>query len=129
MDIYEVRRRNFIRVLKQMNNDRAALATLLGFQQVNLIARMISTAPKTRKPIGSKLARKIEAATHKPEGWMDAINISAEALSLAEAFDALPADARATIQNVAALAMTSKPPPVDVLPAPPPIEQKRRQRS
>ena len=131
MHIKDIRRENFRELLAQVGYNRETMASMLKFKTVAMIARILSTTAKSKKPIGDRLARKCEQAFNKPEGWMDSINVSEDALRLAKRFDALPADRRIKVQQIVDLAEPPSTAPVAMLPPPPPAlpaPRKRRTR-
>lgn len=73
MDIAEIRRRN-LRLLidQQFAGVAAELARLLG-KQPSELSRIFSSIPAHRRNIGSRLARTIEQAVGKENGWMDRV--------------------------------------------------------
>lgn len=129
MDIYDIRRSNFRRLLEQVGGSRERLASMMGWAQVNLVARYISESPKTAKTIGSALARRLEQKFHKPAGWMDSMNISLRAWEFAQTYDVLPEERKATVDGVMGMALPAPEPPTALPPAAPPQEtQKRRKK-
>jgi hypothetical protein len=69
MSLTDTRRRR-LRILIDQYGSQRRLAEACGFESDNYISQLLS--PK--KPFGEKVARKIEAATRKPEKWLDSID-------------------------------------------------------
>lgn len=73
--VQEIRRENLRAIIAERFGGVAARAAeALGFQQPGYIYRLLATDPKSAKPIGSNLARKIEEIGGKPEHWLDSPN-------------------------------------------------------
>ena len=93
VDIYEIRRRNLARVLREEDGTIVQLARRTG-TSANYLTQVLSDT--TARHMGSTVARRIESKLELPEGWMDKVgdtptNLSDEAVHIAQQFDRLPA--------------------------------------
>jgi len=71
MDIYEIRRQNLIAVLEeQFSGKISALADKME-KNHSQISRLVKPHGGTPENMGTGIARQIEAAANKPEGWLD----------------------------------------------------------
>lgn len=93
VNIKEVRLARLQELLAEQNNNKAALARLLGKQPAQ-----VSQWFNGVRTITEESAREIEKKAKRPSGWMDDLNTGAppsrEALVLDEALRSLGADAR-----------------------------------
>ncbi|GEM_PF-5468793 len=89
MDIYEIRRRNLDRIIEEdFGANRSELARAMGKHE-NSLGRFFTESDYARN-IGSAVAREIEQAAKRPEGWMDTEHLDAELLgSVIESVDQL----------------------------------------
>ena len=75
MDIKQIREKNLIAILDELyNGEPAGLSKALDQTTSSQISRYISEKPSTWRPIGDNMARQIETATGKPNGWMDRLH-------------------------------------------------------
>ena len=92
MDIYEIRRRNLARIVREENGTIVALARRTG-TSANYLTQVLSD--RVARHMGSQVARRIEGKLELPDGWMDKItdapsSLSDEAVAVAQNFDRLP---------------------------------------
>lgn len=74
MNIKEIRRNNAQAIIDKIFSGKAiALARAMGMDNANSIYRSMSDNPSSRG-IGNTLARNIEKAAKKPNGWLDQIH-------------------------------------------------------
>ena len=70
--IAEIRRSNLANLLEEVyRGNQTRFADAMGFKKPSLVSRYLSLNPRTSKPIGAKLARRIETLHRKREFWMD----------------------------------------------------------
>lgn len=71
--VYENRRENLRAIIvERYRGKQKAFAELMGWDNPSLVSRHLSVKPGTAKPIGYKVARKIEDRLQLPEMWLDA---------------------------------------------------------
>lgn len=74
MDIYEIRRQNLIAILEEQFNGKInALADKME-KNHSQISRLVKPHGGTPENTGTGLARQIEVAANKPEGWLDRLH-------------------------------------------------------
>lgn len=81
MDIKEIRRHN-LRLIQKLFDTQEALASRLGMAPAQLWALQAEPDKKSARPMGDKVARKIEAVMRLPRGSMDSIILLDEGTSL-----------------------------------------------
>jgi hypothetical protein len=100
MDIYEIRRVNFLKLLEKSHSDRE-------FADATASTPSHVSQMKTgHRPIGDQVARRIEDKLHLEHGWMDQLHIEESELpeeereikALADAIAAQPSDKLETIK-------------------------------
>lgn len=70
--IQETRRARLRQIIQEnFQGSTAALTAALEFASPNFVARLVSESAKNQKPIGTKLARKIEAAAGRDAYFLD----------------------------------------------------------
>ena len=92
VNIYEIRRANLERKLKETGS---SLADFAKRTQVSAIYLTQVLSDRTQRHMGDKVARRIESKLDLPEGWFDMTNAPASDLSelavhIAAKFDQLP---------------------------------------
>jgi hypothetical protein len=92
MDIYEIRRRNLARIVKEKNGTIVELAKQAE-TSANYLTQVLSE--RVARHMGSTVARRIESKLELPEGWMDSVTdtpsgLSDAAVMFAQQFDRLP---------------------------------------
>lgn len=113
MDVHDIRRENLIDVIaKNWGGVSARLANAIGCKKT-VISRLISDR-HTRKNMGDNIARRIEAASNLPHGWMDISHGAAAATSdsstvLADLIRSLSEDDQRMIEAMIALAASRRP--------------------
>lgn len=80
LTISEIRRRNVIHLVeKELGGKRIRLAALIG-RSTGYVSRMLKEDASGSRGIGNRIARAIEDALGKPEGWLDQMqNVGPEA--------------------------------------------------
>ncbi len=79
MDIHEIRRRNLDRIIEEdFGGNRSELARAMGKHE-NSLGRFFTESDHARN-VGGAVAREIEHAAKRPEGWMDTEHLDAELL-------------------------------------------------
>jgi len=74
MDIYQIRRQNLQDILTKQFNGKPKLLADLMHKDGSQIARYIKPGGGIPENMGASVARQIETAVNKPEGWLDRLH-------------------------------------------------------